>query len=149
MTRTVLTSSFVEESWLKLLIDLGLLAAISSHLEEMTDYLRVLVYLVVVAVGSSLATSISIFVGFVITRMEGLLFSVGRLTMCSHRHELCLVHAVLICVHAACCHGPHPQATLGFNGLFMAYLMLLKQKMPSEVVFNALPSLRMQVREKH
>jgi hypothetical protein len=76
----VLTSSFVEASLLKLVADLVILALISRHVEENTDYLRLALYIAVVAVGSALCTGTAVFVGFVITRMEGLLFSVCRTT---------------------------------------------------------------------
>lgn len=44
-------------------------------LEDLVDPLRLAIFTVVAAVGSALATSVSIFVGYVITRWENLFFS--------------------------------------------------------------------------
>jgi membrane associated rhomboid family serine protease len=74
--RTALTASFTEDSCIKLLVDLAILAAISGPIEEIHDQLRMALFLVVVAVGSSLATAAFVFISFVITRWENLLFSV-------------------------------------------------------------------------
>lgn len=97
----MLTSSFVEASLLKLVADLVILALISRHVEENTDYLRLALYIAVVAVGSALCTGTAVFVGFVITRMEGLLFSVCRTTTTTTTPQV-IIHALFTPENMCC-----------------------------------------------
>lgn len=73
-----MTCAFTETSLLKLLLDLALLGWVVGRFgpfEDLLEPVRLAALTVVAAVGSSLWTSVLIFLGFVITRWENLFFS--------------------------------------------------------------------------
>jgi len=75
---TTLTCAFTETSLLKLLLDLALLGWVVGRFgpfEDLLEPVRLAALTVVAAVGSSLWTSMWIFLGYVITRWENLFFS--------------------------------------------------------------------------
>lgn len=73
--RTVLTASFTESSLLKLLWDMSVLACTAHLVDGLLDPPRLALFILVVAVGSAVFTSVSIFLGFVATRWEDLFFT--------------------------------------------------------------------------
>jgi hypothetical protein len=75
---TTLTCAFTETSILKLSLDLALLGWVEGRFgpfEDLLEPVRLAALTVVAAVGSSLWTSVMIFLGYVITRWENLFFS--------------------------------------------------------------------------
>lgn len=72
---TVLTASFTEASFLKLLIDVAVLALAARLIHGLLDPLRLALFTLLVAVGSALLTGVCVFLGFVVTRWEDLFFA--------------------------------------------------------------------------
>lgn len=73
--RTVLTASFTETSLVKLSLDIFVLAGTSHLFDGLLDPPRLALFIFVVAVGSAVLTSVSIFLGFVATRWESIFFT--------------------------------------------------------------------------